>query len=194
MFEDATFWLFVAPGLLLGLYAQARIKANYVRYARVGTSGHLPGAQVARALLDASGLQNVRIDSTPGMLSDHYDPQSKTLRLSPEVYYTPSLAAAGIAAHETGHALQDAAGYLPLKARSLIVPVVQLSAKIAPWVFIAGVLLGANSAGLGRGHPVWGADPLYFDHLARRVRRQRARAAIAGEPGHYSRRTTDRRH
>ncbi|RPI39318.1 MAG: zinc metallopeptidase, partial [Hyphomicrobiaceae bacterium] len=97
MFEDATFWLFVAPGLLLGLYAQARIKANYVRYARVGTSGHLPGAQVARALLDASGLQNVRIDSTPGMLSDHYDPQSKTLRLSPEVYYTPSLAAAGIA-------------------------------------------------------------------------------------------------
>jgi uncharacterized protein len=79
------------------------------------------------------------------MLSDHYDPQSKTLRLSPEVYYTPSLAAAGIAAHETGHALQDAAGYLPLKARSLIVPAVQLSVKVAPWLFIAGVLFGANS-------------------------------------------------
>jgi hypothetical protein len=108
--------------LLLGLYAQARIKANYVRYSRVGTSGGIAGAQVARALLDARGLQGVQIESTPGMLSDHYDPQSKTLRLSPEVYYTPSLAAAGIAAHETGHALQDAAGYLPLKARSLIVP------------------------------------------------------------------------
>ena len=104
MFEDSTFWLFVAPGLLLGLYAQARIKANYVRYSRVGTSGGIAGAQVARALLDARGLQSVRIELTPGMLSDHYDPQSKTLRLSPEVYYTPSLAAAGIAAHETGHA------------------------------------------------------------------------------------------
>ena len=114
MFEDSTFWLFVAPGLLLGLYAQARIKANYVRYSRVGTSGSIAGAHVARALLDACGLHSVRIESTPGMLSDHYDPQSKTLRLSPEVYYTPSLAAAGIAAHETGHALQDAAGYLPL--------------------------------------------------------------------------------
>jgi hypothetical protein len=145
MFEDSTFWLFVAPGLLLGLYAQARIKANYVRYSRVGTSGGIAGAQVARALLDARGLQRVRIEPTPGMLSDHYDPQSKTLRLSPEVYYTPSLAAAGVAAHETGHALQDAAGYLPLKARSLIVPAVQLSAKVAPWLFIAGVLLGANS-------------------------------------------------
>src|SRR5215831_11966917 len=144
MFEDSMFWLFVAPGLMLGLYAQARIKANYVRYSKVGTSSGIAGAQVARALLDARGLQNVRIESTPGMLSDHYDPQSKTLRLSPEVYYTPSLAAAGIAAHETGHALQDAAGYLPLKARSLIIPAVQLSAKIAPWLFIAGVLLGAN--------------------------------------------------
>jgi uncharacterized protein len=95
-----------------------------VRYSWVGTSGGIAGAQVARALLDARGLQGVQIEWTPGMLSDHYDPQSKTLRLSPEVYYTPSLAAASIAAHETGHALQDAAGYLPLKARSLIVPAV----------------------------------------------------------------------
>ena len=66
MFEDSTFWLFVAPGLLLGLYAQARIKANYVRYSRVGTTGGIAGAQVARALLDARGLQGVQIESTPG--------------------------------------------------------------------------------------------------------------------------------
>jgi uncharacterized protein len=145
MFEDSTFWLFVTPGLLLGLYAQARIKGNYVRYSRVAISGGIAGAQVARALLDARGLQSVRIASTPAMLSDHYDPQSKTLRLSPEVYYTPSLAAAGVAAHESGHALQDAAGYPPLKAQSLIVPAVQLSAKVATWLFIAGVLFGVNS-------------------------------------------------
>jgi uncharacterized protein len=77
-----------------------RIKASNVRYPTVGTSGGIAGAQVARALLDPRGLHSVRIESTPGILSDHYDPQSKTLRLSPEVYYTPSLAAAGIAAHE----------------------------------------------------------------------------------------------
>ena len=188
MFEDSTFWLFVAPGLLLGLYAQARIKANYVRYSRVATSGGIAGAQVARALLDARGLQRVRIESTPGLLSDHYDPQSKTLRLSPEVYYTPSLAAAGIAAHETGHALQDAAGYLPLKARSLIVPVVQLSAKVAPWLFIAGVLLGANSLAWA-GVILFGAQtfftlitlPVEFDASARAQQLLVSQGIIRGE-------------
>ena len=179
--------MFVAPGLLLGLYAQARIKANYVRYSRVGTSGGIAGAQVARALLDARELQSVRIESTPGMLSDHYDPQSK-IRLSPEVYYTPSLAAAGIAAHETGHALQDAAGYLPLKARSLIVPAVQLSAKVAPWLFIAGVLLGANSLAWA-GVILFGAQTLFtlitlpveFDASARAQQLLVSQGIIRGE-------------
>jgi uncharacterized protein len=188
MFEDSTFWLFVAPGLLLGLYAQARIKANYVRYSAVATSGGIAGAQVARALLDSRGLHSVRIEATPGMLSDHYDPQSKTLRLSPEVYYTPSLAAAGIAAHETGHALQDAAGYLPLKARSLIVPAVQLSAKIAPWLFIAGVLLGANYLAWA-GVLLFGAQTLFtlitlpveFDASARAEQLLVSQGIIRGE-------------
>jgi uncharacterized protein len=75
------------------------------------------------------------------MLSDHYDPRSKTLRLSQEVYFAPSVAAAGIAAHEAGHALQDAADYFPLEARTYIVPVVQLASQTAPWLFIAGVML-----------------------------------------------------
>lgn len=142
MFEDPIFWLFAAPGLLLGLYAQSRIKANYTQYSQVATQGGLTGAQVARQLLDSQGLQNVRIESTPGMLSDHYDPRSKLLRLSQEVYNTPSLASAGIAAHEAGHALQDAADYFPMELRSYIVPAVQLSAKIAPWLFIGGMVLG----------------------------------------------------
>lgn len=144
MFEDPIFWLLAAPGLLLGLYAQSRIKANYVKYAKVATRGGATGAQVARQLLDARGLQSVKIDSTPGLLSDHYDPRSKTLRLSEEVYYTPSLAAAGIAAHEAGHALQDAADYFPMEMRSYIVPIVQLSAKIAPWLFFGGIILGID--------------------------------------------------
>ena len=141
MFEDPIFWLFVTPGLLLGFYAQSLIKANYVRYSQVATRGGLTGAQVARCLLDSQGLQNVRIESTPGMLSDHYSPRSKTLRLSQEVYNTPSLAAAGIAAHETGHALQDAVGYFPMQFRSTIVPVVQLSSRFAPWLFFGGIIL-----------------------------------------------------
>lgn len=144
MFEDPIFWLLAAPGLLLGLYAQSRIEANYVKYAQVATRGGVTGAQVARRLLDAQGLQSVKIDSTPGLLSDHYDPRSKTLRLSKEVYYTPSLAAAGIAAHEAGHALQDAADYFPMEMRSYIVPIVQWSGKIAPWLFFGGIILGMD--------------------------------------------------
>jgi len=141
MLEDPIFWLFTAPGLLLGFYAQSLIKANYVKYSQVPTRRAITGAQVARRLLDSQGLQNVTIDSTPGMLSDHYDPRTKALRLSQEVYNTPSLAAAGIAAHEAGHALQDADDYFPMELRSYIVPVVQLSSKIAPVLFFGGYML-----------------------------------------------------
>ena len=86
MFEDPRFWVFVLPGLLLGLYAQARIKLNVTKYSQVETKDGITGAEVARRLLDAQGLQNVAIKSTPGILSDHYDPRSKTLRLSQQVY------------------------------------------------------------------------------------------------------------
>src|SRR5262249_47871915 len=113
MLGDPIFWIFVLPGLLLGAYAQSRIKINIAKYSQVGTQDGITGAQVARRLLDSQGLRNVAIESTPGMLSDHYDPRSKTLRLSQEVYFAPSVAAAGIAAHETGHALQDAVDYFP---------------------------------------------------------------------------------
>jgi hypothetical protein len=141
VFEDPLFWVFVLPGLLLGLYAQSRIKMNVAKYSQVGTQGGVTGAQVARRLLDAQGLQDVAIESTPGMLSDHYDPRTKILRLSQEVYFTPSVAAAGIAAHEAGHALQDAEDYLPMEVRTYIVPIVQLASQVAPWLFVAGLML-----------------------------------------------------
>jgi uncharacterized protein len=102
MFEDPLFWILVSPGLLLGVYAQWRIKINFAKYSQVGTQDGITGAEVARRLLNSQGLQNVAVESTPGILKDHYDPRSKTLRLSQEVYFTPSVAAAGIAAHETG--------------------------------------------------------------------------------------------
>jgi Zn-dependent membrane protease YugP len=141
MLEDPIFWMFVLPGLLLGAYAQSRIKINVAKYSQVRTRDGITGAEVARRLLDSQGLQTVAIESTPGILSDHYDPGSKTLRLSQEVYFAPSVAAAGIAAHEAGHALQDAVDYFPLEARTYIVPLVQLASQIAPWLFIAGMLL-----------------------------------------------------
>jgi len=124
MLENPLFWLFAAPGLLLGLYAQSRIKWNYTKYSQVATASGVTGAEVARRLLDSQGLRHVRIETTPGLLSDHYDPRTKVLRLSQDVFYTPSVAAAGIAAHEAGHALQDADNYFPMQVRSFIVPLV----------------------------------------------------------------------
>ncbi len=141
MFEDPLFWLFVGPGLVLGVYAQSRIKMNVAKYSQIPTPGGITGAEVARALLDAQGLQDVKIESTEGILSDHYDPRAKILRLSQKIYYTPSVAAAGIAAHEAGHALQDAEDYFPMEVRTYIVPVVQLASQAAPWAFVAGLML-----------------------------------------------------
>ena len=145
MLEDPLFWLLVLPGLLLGTYAQWRIKANVAKYSQVGTKDGITGAEVARKLLDSRGLQDVTVEATPGILTDHYDPRSKILRLSQDVYFTPSVAAAGIAAHEAGHAVQDAEDYFPMEARTYIVPVVQLASKIAPWLFVAGLMLQLQS-------------------------------------------------
>src|SRR5262249_36031849 len=94
MLDDTLFWILVLPGLLLGLYAQGRIKLNFAKYSQVGAQGGITGAEVARRLLDSQGLQNVAIESTPGVLKDHYDPRSKILRLSQDVYFAPSVAAA----------------------------------------------------------------------------------------------------
>ena len=145
MFFDPLFLLFALPGLLLGLYAQSRVKRNFNKYTQVRTARNVTGAQVARQLLDAQGLYDVEVEETQGFLSDHYDPRGKVLRLSPDVYRTPSIAAAGVAAHEMGHALQDAGGYFPLQIRSALVPAAQFGSSFAPWLFIGGLLLNFTS-------------------------------------------------
>jgi Zn-dependent membrane protease YugP len=136
-------WLvFALPGLVLGLWAQSRVRGSFKKFSKVRTTSGMTGSQVARTLLDQEGLTHVVVEeSQGGMLSDHYDPRSETLRLSPDVYRTPSVAAAGVAAHEMGHALQHSHGYAPLKFRSAIVPVTQFGSTLAPWLFIAGLLL-----------------------------------------------------
>ncbi len=141
MFFDPLYLVFALPGLLLGFWAQSRVKSAFKKYSRVRTLRNMTGAEIARSLLDAQGLYDVRIEEVKGTLSDHYDPRAKVLRLSPEVYRTPSVAAAGVAAHEMGHALQDASGYGPLRLRSSLVPAVQFGSSLGPWVFIAGFLM-----------------------------------------------------
>ena len=138
--------LFAAPALLLGLYAQMRVKRAYARYSKVGTLRRISGAQVARTLLDAQGLSQVRVERTKGFLSDHYDPRTQVLRLSPDVYDGTSVSAAGIAAHEMGHALQDAKKYAPLTLRSVMVPSVQFGSWLGPMIFFLGYLI--NLTGL----------------------------------------------
>ncbi len=140
-FFDPYYLIFALPGLLLGLWAQARVRGAFNKYSQVRTARNVTGAQVARALLDEQGLHDVVIEETQGFLSDHYDPRTRVLRLSPDVYRTPSVAAAGVAAHEMGHALQHAAGYAPLQLRSAIVPVAQFGSSLAPILFIIGFLL-----------------------------------------------------
>jgi len=133
--------VFSLPALLLALYAQWRVQAAVNKYSQVFTGRGATGARVARAMLDGYGLNNVQVERTNGFLGDHYDPRNRTLRLSPDVYDTPSVAAVGIAAHETGHALQHAEGYWPLQARSLMVPAVQFGSYLGPLVFMLGFFL-----------------------------------------------------
>lgn len=131
------------PALLLGLWAQAKVRSAFQKYSRVRVSTGLSGAQVARHILDGAQLYDVKIEPVRGFMSDHYDPRSRTLRLSPDVYRGNSVAAAGVAAHEAGHALQDAKDYWPLQLRSTMVPTVQIGSWLGPIIFIVGLLMRA---------------------------------------------------
>lgn len=140
-FYDSTFLIFIIPALILGFIAQMLVKSKFDKYSKVRTMRGLTGAQVARQILDTNGLHDVRVEETQGFLSDHYDPRSRTLRLSPGVARVPSVAAVGVAAHEAGHALQHATGYFPLQVRSMMVPAVQFGSWLGPLIIISGIFL-----------------------------------------------------
>jgi uncharacterized protein len=141
MFFDPTFLLFMIPGVILMLWAQSRVRSNYSRFSKVRNYQGLTGAQAARRILDSNGLYDVQVEQTPGELSDHYDPRSRVLRLSPGVYGQPTVAAIGIAAHEAGHAIQHAQKYAPLQLRTSIVPAVSIGSNLGIFVLLAGMLL-----------------------------------------------------
>ncbi len=145
MYFDPLYLLFALPALLLGLYAQARVKSNFNKYSRVPTMRGVTGAQVSRALLDSFGLHEVKVEAARGFLTDHYDPRSKTLRLSEATYASPSIAAVGVAAHEMGHALQHSQNYAPLALRSAIVPAAQFGSGLGPWLLFGGMILNVGA-------------------------------------------------
>jgi len=140
-FFDPTFLLLI-PALILAGWAQFKVKGTYDRYSRIAARNGLTAKDVARRILDANGLRNIPVERIAGSLTDHYDPKAKTLRLSETVFSSPSIAAIGVAAHEAGHALQDAEAYAPLKLRNSIVPVVSLGSGLAFPLFFIGFLFG----------------------------------------------------
>lgn len=143
MFFDPVYLIIMAVTGILSMVTSLRVKSAFAKWQQVPASSGRTGAEVARAILERSGIFDVKVEQVGGILSDHYDPRSKTLRLSPDVYDGRSVAAAGVAAHEVGHALQHAKGYWPLQVRSYLAPAAALGSNLSMIVFIAGLALGA---------------------------------------------------
>lgn len=138
-FWDPTFVLLL-PAIALAIYAQVRVKSTFQRYSEVRSSSGYTGARVAEELLRRQGITDVKVEPVSGMLADHYDPRARVLRLSPEVYGSDSLAALGVAAHETGHAVQHRVGYPALALRSAIVPLAGVGTSAAWILFLLGLI------------------------------------------------------
>ena len=137
---DPLYWVFALPPLLLGLYAQWKVRTTFERYLRVPNARGVTGARAAQVLLSTSGLSHVDVEGTAGRLSDHYNPRSKVLRLSQSVATGSSVASVAVVAHEVGHALQDAGNYGPMKLRTSIVPVANLGTWLGPILFFIGIM------------------------------------------------------
>jgi Zn-dependent membrane protease YugP len=139
-----SYFIVLLAALALGLGAQAYVRSTYRRYSAVASTVGLTGEQVARRMLDADGLHHVRIETVEGNLTDHYDPRSDVLRLSRDVYQGRSVSAAGIAAHEAGHAVQHARSYGPARVRQAIVPAANIASKASWPLILLGLFLGIS--------------------------------------------------
>lgn len=149
MLFDPLYWLVIGAAMVLSLGAQGLVKSRFRKYSQLGTRSQMTGAQVAAAILRDNGIHDVAIEPVTGQLSDHYDPRSKTLRLSEPVYAGRSMAAFGVAAHEVGHAIQDAQGYAPLAFRSAWVPVAGTGSGISMFVILAAFFMGGAATAMG---------------------------------------------
>jgi len=150
MYFDPTYLLFLAPALVLSLWASWRTKSAFKKYSQVRTLSGMTGEQAAARLLQQAGINDVKIVPTKGVLSDHYNPLTKTLALSEPVFATNSIAAVGVACHEAGHAIQHAEKYMPLWLRSALVPTANIGSKLGYWVMLGGLIL-MRTTGMGPG-------------------------------------------
>lgn len=150
-------YLLILPAMILAIYAQSKVGSTFQKYSEIKNQHGLTGADVARQLLQASGIQDVKVEPVAGKLTDHYDPRNKVLRLSESVYGSASLSAIGVAAHETGHAVQDATGYTFLRMRSSLAPIAGFGSNLSMPMIFLGILFGAFS-GSGFGYTLiqWG--------------------------------------
>ena len=139
--------LVMIVGALISGAAALWVRSSYSKYSKQMSASGLTGAQVARMILDRNGLSNVRVEPVAGQLTDHYDPRSKTVRLSEGNFAKSSIAAVSVSAHEVGHAIQDATGYLPMKARAGLFPIVSFSSQVWVPLFFVGIFMGASGAG-----------------------------------------------
>src|SRR5215831_20605709 len=186
-FWDPTY-IVVIPAVLLALYAQFKVTSTYARFSQVPVSSGLTGAQAAEEILRRNGLSSVSVERTEGVLSDHYDPRARSLSLSLDVYSGSSVAAVGVAAHETGHAIQHARGYAPLALRSAMVPTVQFGSWLAWPIFFLGFLFHSGVM-LQLGILVFSAVvaftvvtlPVEFDASARALRALRDESLVTDE-------------
>jgi uncharacterized protein len=139
-FGFGSHWLiYIGVPLIIGIWAQIRVTSAFKKWGEVRASSNITGAECAREILQAAQIHDVEVVETNDFLGDHYDPRDKKLHLSTSVYNTPSVAALGIAAHETGHAIQHAKAYAPLKARMAIVPVTMVASQMLPFVILGGL-------------------------------------------------------
>ncbi len=140
IFFDPTFWIFMVPAMLIGLWAQIKVTTAYNKYKQVRVARGLTGYDAARAILNANGLYDVRIEKIAGEMTDHFDPRENVVRLSADVYDQASVASVGIAAHECGHAVQYAKGYTPMKIRGALVGATNFSSLFSMMFVILGVI------------------------------------------------------
>ncbi len=138
---DYYYIVLIIPAIIISFIAQAKVSSTFSKYSRVSSMRGMTASEVARKILDMNGLTNVAIEHVKGNLTDHYDPKSKILRLSDSVFSSKSVAALGVAAHECGHAIQHAYGYVPLKLRNSVFPIVSFSSRAAVPIIILGFLV-----------------------------------------------------
>jgi Zn-dependent membrane protease YugP len=161
LYFDKYYFILVMPTILLSLWAQIMVKSTFAKYSKIRCSRNITGQDAAALLMKLNNIRDVQIEAVGGSLTDHYDPSAKVLRLSQPVYGKTSIAAVGVAAHETGHAIQHAVSWGPLALRSGLVPVANIGSTFGPWLAMAGIFFSMPLL-LNIGIILFGAAVLFY--------------------------------